>query len=247
MNNVDDAVAAGVDYVVTPGFSDEIVNHCILRGIHVIPGCITASEVDKAVRSGLKYLKYFPAESLGGLKAIDLLCGPYRGIKFLPTGGMSFDNIGSYLGSKNILACGGSFMANNALIEAENWEAVTANARRAMDLSLGFHLAHVGINNGNPEEAEKVCRRMALVFRMPYKPGNSSNFCGTAVECMKKSFYGAKGHIGFWTNSCERAKAYFESLGIGILEDTCKWDDSGIMKSFYLDEEIGGFAVHVVR
>ena len=92
-----------------------------------------------------------------------------------------------------------------------------------------------------------MCRRMAAVFRLPYKPGNSSDFAGTAVECMKSVFLGKNGHIGFRTNCCERARAYFESLGIGVREETCKRDDSGWIKSFYLDEEIGGFAVHVMK
>ena len=245
--NVDDAIAAGVDYVVTPGYADEIVGFCLERGIDVIPGCITASEVDRGIRAGLRYLKYFPAESLGGLKAIDLLCGPYKGIKFLPTGGMNYDNIGAYLASKNILACGGSYMAGAAVIDREDWDTVTANARRAMDLSLGFSLAHVGINSADAEEAERVCRRFCQVFRLPYRPGNSSDFAGEAVECMKQPFRGAKGHLGFRTKSCERARAYFEGLGIGIAEETCKIDGSGALKSFYLDEQIGGFAVHVVK
>lgn len=245
--NVDDAAAAGADYVVTPGYADEIEAYCAARGTAVVPGCVTASEVDRAIRAGLRYLKFFPAETLGGLKAVDLLCGPYRGIRFLPTGGMSFDNIGAYLASRNILACGGSYMAGSALIEREDWDAITANARRAMDLSLGFTLAHVGINNPDPAEAERVGRRMAAVFRLPYRPGNSSDFAGSAVECMKTVFLGKNGHIGFRTNSCERARAYFGSLGIGVREETCRRDEGGWIQSFYLDEEIGGFAVHVMK
>lgn len=243
--NVDDAMHAGADYVVTPGYSDEIVAYALERGTAVIPGCVTASEVDRGIRAGLKYLKFFPAESLGGIKAINLLCGPYKGIKFLPTGGMTFDNIGSYLSSKNIVACGGSYMAPSSLIDGENWDAVTANSIRAMDISLGFSLAHVGLNHEDPVEAEKNCRRIAKIFRLPYNPGISSDFSGTAVECMKKKYYGTNGHIGFKTNSCERARAYFESIGLSVISDSVKTDSSGNLQCFYLNEEIGGFAVHV--
>lgn len=244
---VEEATAAGADYVVMPGYSEEIVAYCQERGVAVIPGCVTASEVDRAIRAGLRILKYFPAESLGGLKAIDLLCGPYKGIRFLPTGGMNLENIGAYLASRNILACGGSFMAPAALVEREEWDEITARCRRAMDLSLGFSLAHVGLNSGNAEEAERVCRHFCLLFRLPFKSEDSVACAGTAVECRKSTGWGSRGYIGFRTSSCERAWAYFESIGVAVREESVRLEESGRVKDFFLNEEIGGFAVHVMK
>ncbi len=245
--NVDNAVSAGADYVVTPGYADEIVAYCTEHGVSVVPGCVTASEVDRGIRAGLKYLKFFPAESLGGLKAIDLLCGPYRGIRFLPTGGMTYDNIGSYLASKNILACGGSFMAPSALIERGDWAAVTANVRRAMDLSLGFAFARVGLVSGSREEAEKACRRLALLFRLPCRPGKDEDLCGNAVAFPKEPAASAKGQLVFRTNSAERAAAYFRNAGVPVGEEGCRRDASGRLQAFCLDETVVGYAVCVTQ
>lgn len=245
--NVDEAIEAGADFVVSPGYNEKLVQYCLSSKIGIIPGCVTASEIDLGVQNGLKYFKYFPAESLGGLKAIELLCGPYRGIRFMPTGGMTYSNIGSYLASKYVLACGGSYMAGSALIEAGNFAQITENTRRAVDLSLGFSLAHVGINNDGAEAAQSVCRCIADIFRLPVKMGNSSDFSGTYVECMKTMYYGKNGHIGFHTNSVERALAYFRQKGLEIRPESYKSDENGVGKFFYLKDEVGGFALHVVR
>ena len=245
--NVDDAVAAGADYVVTPGYADEIVAYCTERGVCVVPGCVTASEVDRGIRAGLKYLKFFPAESLGGLKAIDLLCGPYRGIRFLPTGGMTYDNIGAYLASKNILACGGSYMAPSALIEREDWAAITANVRRAMDLSLGFAFTRVGLKSGSAEEAEKACRRLALLFRLPCRPGKDEDLCGSAVAFPKALSASANGQLVFRTNNAARAAAYFGNAGVTVAEESCRRDAAGRLQTFCLEETVAGFAVCVTQ
>ena len=88
---------------------------------------------------------------------------------------------------------------------------------------------------------------MNKFFALGIRNGNSSIFCGKAVECMKTMFYGAKGHIGFYTNSVLRAKAWFVANDIAIREDSLRKDSSGNLVSFYLQEEVGGFAVHVVK
>ena len=245
--NVDDAKAAGADYVVSPGYNQEIVDYCQKIGVEIIPGCITASELDRGISSGIRYFKFFPAEQHGGFNTIKALCGPYKNIRFMPTGGLDFNNIGAYLSNPEILACGGSYMAKSHLIENEEWRIITDNCRKAMDISLGFSLAHVGINNEDEKAALNVCRTIADIFRLPVKNGHSSAFCGTDVECMKKMFYGRNGHIGFKTRSVERSKAYFESKGLTIIEESYKTDKNGLGAFFYLQNEVGGFALHVLK
>ena len=88
---------------------------------------------------------------------------------------------------------------------------------------------------------------MNAFFGLGIKNGNSSAFCGKAVEFMKSMYYGTNGHIGFYTNSVMRAKAWFENNNIPIREESLRVDGNGQMVSFYLQEEIGGFAVHVVK
>ncbi len=245
--NVDAAVGAGADFVVTPGFNPEVVGYCCDRGIGIIPGCTTASEIDRALTYGLTVLKFYPAVPNGGLEAIELLAGPFKQVKFLPTGGMTYDNIGAYLRSKAVIACGGSYMAKTSLVEAQAWDTIADNCRKAMDLSLGFELAHVGVNHEDEESAVRSGKTMAEIFRMPLKIGNSSVFAGTAVEHMKKNYLGTHGHIGFYTSSVARAKAYFEANGIRINEESIRLDAKGEKVSFYLADEEAGFALHVVK
>ncbi len=244
---VDEALKAGADFIVCPGYDEEIVDYCIAKQVQVIPGCTSASEIQKAVKKGLKVLKFFPAELSGGLDAIKLLSGPFPNVKFIPTGGINFNNLGSYLESDKILACGGSYMATANQINNNDFEGITAACKKALNISLGFELAHVGINNEDGNEAELGADRIGDIFRMPVKVGNSSVFAGTAVEFMKSMYYGIKGHIGFKTNSMERALAYLRNNGVEIIEESIRTDPKGKLVSAYLTEEIGGFAVHIVR
>ncbi len=244
---VDNALAAGADYIVCPGFDEEIVDYCISKNILVVPGCSSGSEIQNAVKKGLKILKFFPSELSGGIEAIKLLSGPFPTVKFVPTGGINFKNLGIYLQNEKILACGGSYMATAEQIKNRDFEGITAACKKAVDISLGFELAHVGVNNQTADEALSGAEKMADTFRSPVKVGNSSVFAGAAVEFMKTMFYGTKGHIGFKTNSMVRALKYFENNEIEILEESIRKDENGKPVSAYLKDEIGGFAVHIVR
>ena len=243
----DAAMAAGASFLVTPGYLPALVEYCAGRNYPIVPGCTSASDIAAAAAQGCRVVKYFPSEPLGGIAAIKLLSGPFPQIKFVPTGGMTMDNISSYLREDCIAACGGSFMAKSKDIEAGNFAFITEQCKKAMDISLGFELAHVGVNNENAQEANLLAARMAGLFRLPVKAGHSSTFAGKAVEYMYKPYFGAKGHIGFYTNSVSRALAYFKNQGIEIREESIRRDEKGKLVSFYLKEEIGGFAVHVVR
>ena len=243
----DAAMTAGASFLVTPGYLPELVWHCMDKGYPIVPGCTSPSEVAAAASQGCRILKFFPSEPFGGIKAIQLLNGPFPQVKFVPTGGMTMDNIGTYLCKDFIAACGGSFMARSEDIAAGSFGKITELCRRCVDISLGFELAHVGINNDGPEAAQVGAASIGDLFRLPVKVGRSSTFSGKAVEFMHTNYLGEKGHIGFYTNSVLRALAYFRNRGTPIREETIRRDDKGQLVSFYLQEEIGGFAVHVVR
>ena len=243
----DRALSAGAKYIVAPGFDPEVVQHCLNAGVTPVPGCTTGSEIGAAVKMGLKVLKFFPAELSGGVAAIKLLSGPFAGVKFVPTGGIDETNLANYLRCDAVAACGGSFMARADVIRRGDWAAITAACRRCVNLSLGFELAHVGVNEADEPGALGGAARMAELFRMDVKNGSSSVFAGKAVEFMKAPYLGEKGHIGYYTNSVERALSWFEGEGIAVRPDTIRRDAQGKMVSFYLEEEISGFAVHVVR
>jgi len=244
---VDDAVAAGADYIVTPGFDEEVVDYCLEKGIDIFPGCQTASEIQKAVKRQLKVVKFFPGELSGGVDAIKLLSGPFKGIKFVPTGGINYTNLEKYLSLDVVAACGGSFMATAEQLKNKDFDNIRMACRKAMDISLGFELAHVGINHDNEEKAYSSAEKLSEIFRMSVKNGNSSVFAGDAVECMKTPFYGTNGHIGFKTRSILRALAWFERKGFEVIEESIKRKSDGSITAAYLKEEIGGFAVHIVQ
>ena len=134
IRQVDLAVSAGAQFIVSPGFDPEIVDYCIAKGIPVFPGCITPSEVAQAVKRGLKVLKFFPAEQFGGIATIKALAAPYTGIKFMPTGGISAKNLKDYLSCDKIVACGGSWMVKGDRIAAGEFDKIREMTAEAVAL-----------------------------------------------------------------------------------------------------------------
>ena len=128
------AVEMGAKFIVSPGFSDEVVGWCVANNIPVAPGCVTPTEIMAAMKHGLKLVKFFPANVYGGLNAMKNLAGPFGGMKFLPTGGISSANIKEYIDAPFIHAVGGSWVCPKADIAAGNWEKITQlciDARKA--------------------------------------------------------------------------------------------------------------------
>ena len=128
------AIEMGAKFIVSPGFSEEIVAYCVENGIPVAPGCVTPTEIMGALKYGLKMVKFFPANVYGGLKALKNLAGPFVGLKFLPTGGVNNDNIKEFIDTPFIHAVGGSCGCPKADVLAGNWEKITQlciDARKA--------------------------------------------------------------------------------------------------------------------
>lgn len=134
IDQVDRAVAAGAKFIVSPGFDPEIVDYCLEKDIPVFPGCITPSEVAQAVKRGLRIVKFFPAEQFGGVAAIKAMAAPYAGLKFMPTGGVNAKNLESYLSFDRIIACGGSWMVNGALVKEGRFDEIKALTEEAVKL-----------------------------------------------------------------------------------------------------------------
>lgn len=241
------AMAAGAEFLVSPGFDGELLAFAGKKKIPYVPGCTGASELQHAVKCGLRYVKFFPAELQGGAAALKLLSGPFPGLKFLPTGGINSDNMESYLRLPCVAAVGGSFMAPADLICGEKYEEITALSAKAMEKSLGFTLAHVGINHENEGDAEKTVETLHHVFGLPIFPRKNCFFAGTAVKAMKFPFLGTKGHVGIATNSMARALYHLAKQGVAVDEEHFKYDDKNVLNAVYLKDEIGGFAFHIVR
>lgn len=134
IEQVDKAVGAGAKFIVSPGFDPEIVDYCLSKNIPVFPGCITPSEVAQAVKRGLKVVKFFPAEQAGGLAMIKAMAAPYNMVKFMPTGGINAKNIGEYLGCKNIICCGGSWMVKGDLVSEGKFDEIVKLTKEAVEI-----------------------------------------------------------------------------------------------------------------
>jgi 2-dehydro-3-deoxyphosphogluconate aldolase/(4S)-4-hydroxy-2-oxoglutarate aldolase len=120
---VDAAVAAGADVIVSPGLNPTTVRYCQQQGIAIIPGINNPSQVEQALELGLSTLKFFPAEASGGIAMLKALAAVYP-VQFMPTGGISPANVEKYLAQPNVIACGGSWMVPADLIEQGNWPAL---------------------------------------------------------------------------------------------------------------------------
>ena len=246
LDQLDRAADAGASFIVSPGFNHKIVQACIDRDIPICPGCITPSEMEQALELGLKTVKFFPAEPMGGLATIKALSGPYGDLNFMPTGGISSKNIGEYLAFPKIIACGGSWMVDPNMITSGDFENITRISREAVRTVLGFELAHVGLNCAGSDEAARLAKLFCTLFDMEYRPGNTTTFAGTAIEC------GAglpmnKNHIAISTNFIERAVFQLKSRGVAFAEDSAKYDANGNMAAIYLQDDFGGMAVHLLQ
>jgi 2-dehydro-3-deoxyphosphogluconate aldolase/(4S)-4-hydroxy-2-oxoglutarate aldolase len=126
LEQLDDAQHAGAAFIVAPGFNRTIVEECMQRGLPVIPGVCTPTEIEAAIETGVHVLKFFPAEPAGGVRYLKAIAQPYSMIEFIPTGGLDRASLDSYLRFKPVVACGGSWMATAELIEARAFDRIRA-------------------------------------------------------------------------------------------------------------------------
>ncbi|EMN0831345.1 bifunctional 4-hydroxy-2-oxoglutarate aldolase/2-dehydro-3-deoxy-phosphogluconate aldolase [Providencia rettgeri] len=130
---VDQAIEAGVDFIVSPGFNPKIVAYCQQKNVIIIPGVNNPSLVEQALEFNLTTLKFFPAEASGGVSMLKALGAVYP-VKFMPTGGIGMKNIKEYTALPSVLVCGGSWMVPNALIDSENWDELAKLVAEAASL-----------------------------------------------------------------------------------------------------------------
>lgn len=243
----DVAIAAGVDFLVTPGFNPKVVSYAISKGMPIYPGVTTPAEIEEAMEMGLNVLKFFPAEMSGGVEKLKILAGPYRNVKFIPTGGIDEKNFRDYLALDNVVAVGGSFMIAKKAMAAGNFAAVKAELDRVIDVMLNFHLSHVGFNHSCEEEALGTADQLEKTFHMGYAVGNSSIFSGTKeFELMKRGGRGTHGHIAIGVTDIDRGIRFLQNRGVAVNMDTLVVK-GGKKIAIYLAEEIAGFAYHLMR
>jgi 2-dehydro-3-deoxyphosphogluconate aldolase/(4S)-4-hydroxy-2-oxoglutarate aldolase len=128
---VDAAIDAGVDFIVSPGFNPTTVRYCQQRGVLIIPGINNPSLAEQAMEMGLKVLKFFPAEPSGGVNMLKAMSAVYP-VKFMPTGGVTPANVNNYLSLKSVIGCGGTWMVPADLINSQNWAEIGRLTKEAM-------------------------------------------------------------------------------------------------------------------
>lgn len=128
------ALDCGAQYIVTPGLNPKVVDYCVARGVPITPGVSTCTEIEMALDLGVSTVKFFPAESIGGSRALKAICGPYAHVKFIPTGGITLLTLPGYLEIQQVVAVGGSWMVAKELLSSERFDEVERLTREAVEL-----------------------------------------------------------------------------------------------------------------
>jgi len=129
------AKSSGAQFVVSPGLSEAVVSACEVAAIPLIPGVATASEVQRAWNLGIRTLKFFPAMQAGGTATIKALASVFRQVRFVPTGGVTAENLTEFLSLPSVVACGGSWLAPAKLVNAGDYDAITRLAEEALKIA----------------------------------------------------------------------------------------------------------------
>lgn len=237
----DRAIAAGAKFVVTPGFNPEMIAYIKSTGIPMMPGAATPGEMEQAMSMGLTNIKFFPAEANGGVNKLKALAGPYQAAKWMPTGGVNTKNLNDYLSFDRILCCGGTWIATSADIAEGKWSEITEKCKAAVKTMLGFKLQKVCIY-GDEAGAEKNAKLIASLFGFDCNETECGFEAGSV--CFGKEKSDAKGCIVISTLSGDRAKAYFERMGVEIDPDIW-YDKKGRVSCFGLKDTVAGFEICV--
>lgn len=238
-DQADRAIDAGASFVVSPGFNPKVVDHCIAKGIPVLPGCATPSEMEQALERGLGAVKFFPAEPAGGLDYLRAVSGPYPSLRFMPTGGIGEDNLNRYLSFERVIACGGSWMVQKELIAAKDFATITARSKTAVARMLGLRLDRVDINAASEPATSEVRAIFEALFGLESDTG--------PVGVVNEMSRGKYGTISVAANSAFRARAHLAQRGIFFDEASAEYGEDNRLSAIFLKDEIAGFAVRLIQ
>ncbi len=203
------AVNAGAKFIVTPGFNEEVVSYCIENNIPVVPGVATPSDIERALTYGLKYLKFFPAEANGGIKALKAMSAPYGDIKFMPTGGINLNNISEYLSFDKIVACGGTFMIDNEALKNGEYSKITNLAKKSVKAIHNFKVEQVAFKNNDSS------------IKSMFDLGDENVLIDTLIDSSENT-------IKLSSNNKERAVSYFKRSGYDVNEQNGQYTINGV-------------------
>jgi 2-dehydro-3-deoxyphosphogluconate aldolase/(4S)-4-hydroxy-2-oxoglutarate aldolase len=132
IDQVKKAVDNGAQFIVSPGTNPKVVRYCVENSIPITPGVCNPSDIEAALDCGVDVLKFFPAGAMGGLNTLKAISAPYNMVRFIPTGGITEENLCDYLAFKSVIACGGTWMVEKALINAGRFDEIATRVRAAV-------------------------------------------------------------------------------------------------------------------
>ncbi len=249
LTQLENAIAAGAQFIVSPGLNPEIVKAALAKDLPVYPGCATPSEVETAMSLGLDTVKFFPAEAAGGIPMLSSLAAPYGKIKFMPTGGIDASNLNKYLALPNVIACGGSFMVKGDWLKSGDWTAVKEATEQAVMTMLGLEMGHFAIMAKGRDDMASSATALGklLCLSANINPDGRGAMVGGAFEVLNSQEDGLYPHAALLTNDPARAKAWFIRRGYSFREETCQYDEKGNLKVAYLDGEWCGIRLHLLK
>lgn len=243
VKQVQAAASAGAKYIVTPAFNPDVVDRCIEMGIPVFPGCSCATDIEQAYSRGLRVVKFFPSELLGGVKMLKALSGPYPFMKFIPTGGINLENLSEYLSFNKVLCCAGTFIANREHLDAQNFAEVTRIARAAIDEVLSLRLERVSIPASDEKASSDILKDVSRLAGVNQTDSETGAFgIGTNVSDDPS----LKGVFVYSSPNLERCLYYLGNRG--FFEDKTKTvKDGSRLAEITLAGRIGGFDIKIIK
>lgn len=246
IEQVNKAIEAGANFIVTPGFNKKIVEYCLDMKIMIIPGCSTPTEIEQAIELGLDIVKFFPAEASGGVNKIKALSAPYTQMTFMPTGGINENNLLDYLSIDKVVACGGSFMCTNDMIIQKQWEIIENNTNNCIQKLVNIKFDHIEINAEDEKNKTLIIQLLKDLFFASKIVRNDHTSIIEQIKIVHVEDYKKNGCIVLSTPNINRAIYYLEKKGFSF--DFTSLDDSKDNKdSIYLKEEILGFEIKLLE
>lgn len=237
----------GATFIVTPGIKEDVVKWCQAHDLPIVPGCAVPSDVELALSLNLDTIKFFPAESYGGVNTLKALSGPFSEVKIIPTGGITEDNFGAYLSLPNVIAVGGSFITPSELVNEGKFSEIVILIHEIQKKMFNFNLGHIGINQTSEDSAISAATQIANIFDLKTVNLNKSIYVEGGFEILKQAHHGNNGHICLTTATLERAYEYLSNKNVKFREDTRLCDKNGRLKSIFLEQEVGGFAFQLLE
>ncbi len=242
VEQLNEAVNAGAKYIVTPSFNPKVVDRCIELGVPIFPGCSNPTDIEQAYERGLRVVKFFPAELMGGTEMIKALSGPYPFMKFIPTGGINADNLNKYLSCSQVLCCGGTYIVNEELLKQRSFGKIAAAARESINKMLDIKLDHIAINTDEKTGAELLKTFSKLSGGVYDEDEHTVN----SLEVVTQNHVGKLGHIAFSSPNLERCVHYLKKRGF-VVDDSTIVKAGGKIIKLHLSGDNAGFTIQLIR